>query len=98
MPQTIEERVTLLEQKVAEYEGSQEFLVDQIKGVHRRLIDFERRTGERLDELKDRVIRLEQKVDRLEQKVDRLEQKIDAIIPAVAQVIRDEIAKLKKNP
>ena len=91
MPQTIEERVTLLEQKVAEYEGSQEFLVDQIKGVHRRLIDFERRTGERLDELKDRVIRLEQKVD-------RLEQKIDAIIPAVAQVIRDEIAKLKKNP
>lgn len=89
MPQTLEERVAILERKVAEYEGSHEFLSDQIKGAHQRLIYFEQAVRQEFVDLNARV-------DRLEEKVDRLEHKVDVIVPAVAQVIRDELAKLKE--
>lgn len=106
MPQTIEERVTILEQKVSEFEGSIGYLVTQVAGVHRRLINLEQQVNERFDGLEMRIGRLEEKIDRLEEKifrqVDRLDSKIDqqggSIIKAVSAVIKEEIAKLKDTP
>jgi len=109
MPQTLEERIAVIEHKFAQYEGSHDFLSDQIAGVHRRLIQFEKETGKRFDGLEGRFDNLEGRFDGLEgrfdnlegrfdgleKRVDTLESKVDAIVPAIAKIIVEEIAKLK---
>lgn len=97
MPPTIEERVSALEQKLAEYEGSTEFLISQISGVHRRLIHFELKAEKRFDRLesgladvRSELSEVRTRVGGLEAKVGGLEAKVDAIIPAIAKMFVEE--------
>ena len=73
----LEDRVNDLEHGVSELEGSFGFLTEQVKGVHRFVLEFQGETRERFD--------------RVDARLDRVDTKLDAMPEMIASTVADAL-------
>ena len=95
MAMNVEAEIRDLKRRVGEIEDSFGFLTQQIKGVHKDLLEFEARTEQRFNKVDERFDQVDKRFDRLESKVDGLDRKIDSKVDGLAKampgIVGDEI-------
>jgi hypothetical protein len=74
--------------RVSELEGSFGFLTEQVKVVHKDLLEFETKTEQRFDRVDKRLDGLDDKLDSLDRKIDS---KVDGLTRALPGIITDAI-------
>ena len=84
----VEAEIRDLKRRVSEIEGSFGFLTQQIRGVHKDLLEFEAKTEQRFKKVDERFDRLEQKVDGLDRKIDS---KVDGLAKALPGIVGHEV-------
>ena len=78
----VEAEIRDLKRRVGELEGSFEFLTQQVRAVHKDLLEFRQATEQRLD-------RIDARFDRIDARFDRLESTLPNIIAdAVGEALR----------
>ena len=85
----IEAEIRDLKRRVSEIEGSFGFLTEQVKSVHKDLLEFEEKTEQRFDKVDGRFDRLESKVDALDRKIDA---KVDGLTKSLPGIISDALS------
>jgi predicted nucleic acid-binding Zn-ribbon protein len=95
MAMNVEAEIRDLKRRVGELEGSFGFLTQQVKEVHKDLLEFETRTEQRFNKVDERFDQVDKRFDRLESKVDGLDRKIDSKVDGLAKampgIVGDEI-------
>ena len=95
MAMNVEAEIRDLKRRVGEIEGSFGFLTQQVKEVHKDLLEFEARTEQRFNKVDERFDQVDKRFDRLESKVDGLDRKIDSKVDGLAKampgIVGDEI-------
>ena len=77
MSMDVEAEIRDLKRRVGELEGSFGFLTQQVKAVHKDLLEFETKTEQNFKSVDERFNQVDKRFDRLESKVDSLDRKID---------------------
>jgi hypothetical protein len=90
MAKDVEAEIRNPKPRVSEIEGSFGFLTQQIRGVHKDLLNFAARTEERFDNVDKRF-------DRLEQKFDGLDNKIDGLAKALPGIVGDAVREANRE-
>jgi predicted nucleic acid-binding Zn-ribbon protein len=90
----IEAEIRDLKRRVSEIEGSFAFLTQQIRGVHKDLLDFEARTEQRFEKVDKRFDGLEHKADGLDRKLDL---KIDGLAKALPGIVGDAVRETNRE-
>ena len=80
-------RIRDLKRRVSELEGSFGFLTQQVKAVHKDLLEFETKTEQRFD-------RLEGKLDAVDRKIDH---KIDGLSKALPGIVGDAVRQANRG-
>ena len=83
----VEAEIRDLKRRVSEIEGSFGFLTQQIRGVHKDLLEFEAKTEQRFKEVDQRFDGIDKRFDNLEHKVDGLDRKLDTKIDGLAKAL-----------
>ncbi len=83
----VEAEIRDLKRRVGELEGSFGFLTEQVKAVHKDLLDFEAKTEQRFVKVDERFDKVDKRFDNLEHKVDGLDRKIDSKIDGLAKAL-----------
>ncbi|MEA2876415.1 MAG: hypothetical protein QOF14_1611 [Hyphomicrobiales bacterium] len=95
MGMNVEAEIRDLKRRVGEIEGSFGFLTQQVKEVHKDLLEFEARTEQRFNTVDERFDQVDKRFDRLESKVDGLDRKIDSKVDGLAKampgIVGDEV-------
>jgi tetrahydromethanopterin S-methyltransferase subunit G len=68
----VEAEIRDLKRRVSEIEGSFGFLTQQIRGVHKDLLDFEAKAEQRFEKVDSRLDKIDGRLDRVESGVRRL--------------------------
>jgi predicted nucleic acid-binding Zn-ribbon protein len=90
----VEAEIRDLKRRVSEIEGSFGFLTQQIRGVHKDLLDFEAKTEQRFVKVDKRFDDLEHKVDGLDRKIDS---KIDGLAKALPGIVGDAVREANRE-
>jgi hypothetical protein len=80
MAMNVEAEIRDLKRRVSEPEGSFGFLTQQLKTVHKDLLEFEARTERRFEQVDTRFDRVEGRLDRVESGVRRLRDDMPGIV------------------
>jgi predicted nucleic acid-binding Zn-ribbon protein len=84
MAMNVEAEIRDLKRRVSELEGSFGFLTEQVKVVHKDLLEFETKTEQRFKKVDERFDRLDDKLDRLDRKIDS---KVDGLAKALPGIV-----------
>ena len=87
----VEAEIRDLKRRVSEIEGSFGFLTQQIKGVHKDLLDFEAKTEQSFEKVDKRFGQVDKRFEQVDKRFDRLEQKVDGLAKAMPGIVGDEI-------
>ena len=90
----VEAEIRDLKRRVSEIEGSFGFPTQQIRGVHKDLLDFEAKTEQRFEKVDKRFDDLENKVDGLDRKIDS---KIDGLAKALPGIVGDAVREANRE-
>ena len=95
----VEAEIRDLKRRVSEIEGSFGFLTQQIRGVHKDLLDFEAKTEQRFEKVDSRFDKIDGRLDRVESGVRRLRDDMPGIVgDAVRGALREGGEKSRKKP
>ncbi len=83
MAMNVEAEIRDLKRRVSEIEGSFGFLTQQIKAVHKDLLDFEART--------------ERRFEQVDKRFDRLESKFDGLTKALPGIVGDAVREANRE-
>ena len=84
MTMDVEAEIRDLKRRVSELEGSFGFLTEQVKSVHRDLLDFETKTEQRFD-------KVDKRFDEVDRRFDQVERKVDGLAKALPGIVGDEV-------
>jgi predicted nucleic acid-binding Zn-ribbon protein len=94
MAMNVEAEIRDLKRRVGELEGSFGFLTQQVKAVHKDLLEFETKTEQGFNKVDERFDRLEAKVDGLDRKIDR---KVDGLAKALPGIVGDAVREANRE-
>ena len=99
----VEAEIRDLKRRVSKIEGSFGFLTQQIRGVHKDLLDFEAKAEQRFEKVDKRFDDLDNKVDRVDRKIDSKVDGLAKALPgivseAMREAVRDGGGKSRKKP
>jgi chromosome segregation ATPase len=101
MAMNVEAEIRDQKRRVGKIEGSFGFLTQQVKEVHKDLLEFEARTEQRFNKVDERFDQVDKRFDRLEDKVDGLDRKIDSKVDGLAKampgIVGDEIRQALRD-
>jgi seryl-tRNA synthetase len=90
MAMNVEAEIRELKRRVGELEGSFGFLTQQVKAVHKDLLEFEEKTEQRFNKIDERFDQVDKRFDRLDGKVDGLAKALPGIVgDAVREATRE---------
>src|SRR5262245_40272816 len=89
MAMNVETEIRDLKRRVSEFEGSSEFLPQQIKGVHRDLLGFQAKTEQRFDQVDGRLDRIDGRLDKVDGRLDKVESRLGRIEKGVRDLRHD---------
>lgn len=87
MAMNVEAEILDLKRRVGELEGSFGFLTQQVRAVHKDLLEFQAKTEQRFD-------RLDSKVDAVDRKIDH---KIDGLTKALPGIVGDAVREANRG-
>jgi hypothetical protein len=90
----VEAEIRDVKRRVSEIEGSFGFLTQQIRGVHKDLLDFGAKAEQRFEKVDKRFDVLEHKVDGLDRKLDS---KIDGLAKALPGIVGDAVREANRE-
>jgi len=101
MAMKVEAEIRDLKRRVSEFEGSSEFLTQQVKGVHRDLLGFQAKTEQRFDQVDGRLDKVDGRLDKVESRLDLVEKSVrdlrhdmpGIVSSAMREVLRDRRGK-----
>lgn len=94
MAMNVEAEIRNLKRRVSELEGSFGFLSEQVKTVHRDLLEFREETEKRFAGVDKRFDGLERKIDGLDRKIDT---KIDGLAKALPSIVGDAVREANRE-
>ena len=97
MAMNVEAEIRDLKRRVSELEGSFGFLTQQVKGVHKDLLEFEAKTEQRFKKVDERFDRLERKIDCVDGKVDGVDRKVDGLAKALPGIVGDAVREANRE-
>src|SRR3977135_2791517 len=94
MAMNVEAEIRDLKRRVSELEGSFGFLTQQVKAVHKDLLEFEAKAEQRFNKVDQGVDRLEDKLNGLDRKIDS---KVDGLAKALPGIIADAMREVNSG-
>jgi predicted nucleic acid-binding Zn-ribbon protein len=83
MAMNVEAEIRDLKRRIGELEGSFGFLTQQVKAIHKDLLEFEEKT--------------EQRFDKVDKRFDRLEGKVDGLAKALPSIVGDAVREANRE-
>ncbi|MCC6890787.1 MAG: hypothetical protein IT536_19855 [Hyphomicrobiales bacterium] len=90
----VEAEIRDLKRRVSELGGSFGFLTQQVKAVHKGLLDFEAKSEQRFARVDRKIETLDRKVDALDRKVDH---KVDSLAKALPRIVTDAVRTANRS-
>jgi hypothetical protein len=102
MSMNVEAEIRDLKRRVGKIEGSFGFLTQQIKIVHKDLLAFQAKTGQRFDRLGGRTGKIAGRIDKADSRLDRIERGLRELrsdMPKiVGKALRDVLGGKPRKP
>jgi hypothetical protein len=94
MAMNVEAEIRDLKRRVSELEGSFGFLTEQVKIVHKDLLEFQARTEQRFDKVDQRFDKVDGRLDKVEKEVRGLRADMPKIVgDTMREVLREQKGK-----
>ena len=90
MAMDVEAEIRDLKRRVGEPEGSFGFLAQQVKTVHKDLLEFETKTEQRFNKVDERF-------DQVDRRFDKLERQVDGLAKALPGIVGDAVREANRK-
>ena len=90
MAMDVEAEIRDLKRRVGEPEGSFGFLTQQVKAVHKDLLEFETKTEQRFNKVDERF-------DQVDRRFDKLERQVDGLAKALPGIVGDAVREANRK-
>jgi hypothetical protein len=93
----VEGEIRDLKRRVGELEGGFGFLTQQVRAVHRDLLNFQTLTTVRFDAVDGRFDRVDGRLDKVEGRLDRVETEVRQLREELPTVVGDVMRKVLRE-
>jgi predicted nucleic acid-binding Zn-ribbon protein len=102
MAMNVEAEIRDLKRRVSELEGSFGFLTQQVKAVHKDLLEFQEKTEKRFDQVDGQFKKVADRFDKVDGRLDHLDRGLSRLRSDMPKIVSDALSgyeiKAKKKP